>query len=436
MTIKEFSVFGSCNSRMIFNESFAPGYKKTAHINFSVEGVSLISLMSQPVPFDSKLLTHPQPYSNECVSNDFTKNYLTFIKSNNLDYIVMDTYFDVEVFNVMLLDNGSYITDSARLRNTELYNTLNIKKRINIHNNFNEFFDLWKKSCDSFFKFIEENCENTKVILNPTRFCYKYKTQTNDIAIEPNFKKRTWKHNYARDILEQYLLNNYEVDLLLFDENTLLDKNHVYGFEPSHFLPEFYPEKLNQVNEIIALNDSDNPLADYVRKLKKENQLLKISKNIDRYNQKEFKYDHMLNKYRTARIDLINKRYESNSIEVTSFSDERASIDFPDWFKTNEGKGVIIQSTDNPLTFEIKCINDGILNIYLRGIDFLDKNDNRFPVFIDYKKVLINNEDYLHNSKLVCHDKPHIIKKEVKDSEIITIHIEWAPFSSDSTYII
>ena len=60
MNIKEFSVFGSCASRVIFNEKFTPGYKKTMHINFSVEGSSLVSLMSKPHPFDPKLINSPR----------------------------------------------------------------------------------------------------------------------------------------------------------------------------------------------------------------------------------------------------------------------------------------------------------------------------------------------------------------------------------------
>ena len=142
MNLKEFSTMGSCCSRMIFNEDFAPGYKKFAHINFSIEGGSLISLMSKPVDFDRNLLTAEKPFDNTCVENDFSKKYLHFLKTTDIDYILMDTYFDIT--NLLLLKNGAYVSNTARLQRTDLYDTLEINKQIDVFDNLNEFIALWK----------------------------------------------------------------------------------------------------------------------------------------------------------------------------------------------------------------------------------------------------------------------------------------------------
>ena len=209
MNLKEFSTMGSCCSRMVFNEDFAPGYKKFAHINFSVEGGSLISLMSKPVEFDRDLLTAEKPFDNTCVENDFSKKYLDFLKTAEIDYIVMDTYFDMT--NLLLLTNGSYVSDTARLQRTELYNTLEIDKRIDIFNNLSEFIALWKDACDSFFDFIEKNCKDIKVILNCARMAYEYEDSNEDIVTKDSFMKLALERNSIRDLLETYLLENYDV---------------------------------------------------------------------------------------------------------------------------------------------------------------------------------------------------------------------------------
>ena len=297
MKLVEFSTLGSCASRMIFNEKFTPGYKNFAHINFSVEGGSLISLMSNPVKFDKTLLTASKPFDNRCVENDFSKKYLTFLKTNKIDYILMDTYFDLS--KLILLNNGSYVTNSARLRRTKLYENLEIDKKINIYDDIENFFQLWKKACDSFFDFLEKNSKNTKIILNCSRLVYKYKDDDGNIKINKNFRKRSYKHNAIRDMLESYLLKNYDIDVLFFNENTLLDKNHVYGFEPSHYSSDFYPETFKQIIRIINRNNYFNDYYDEInieiRKLKRDNILLNFEKNKFTQNLKKQNTDNSKN---------------------------------------------------------------------------------------------------------------------------------------------
>ena len=94
--VSEFSTLGSCSSRVIFNSAVNNNYKDFFHINRSVEVVSLISLMSKPIPFDENLLNSHDKFDNECVSNDLSKSFLDFLKKDEIEYLVLDTYFDVE----------------------------------------------------------------------------------------------------------------------------------------------------------------------------------------------------------------------------------------------------------------------------------------------------------------------------------------------------
>lgn len=92
--IAEFSTMGSCSSRSIFNSTINKDYKSYFNINHFIERVSIISLMSKPVDYDSDLINSDHDYDNYCVNEDLSKRYMDFIKNENYDYILLDNYFD------------------------------------------------------------------------------------------------------------------------------------------------------------------------------------------------------------------------------------------------------------------------------------------------------------------------------------------------------
>lgn len=142
-------------------------------------------------------------------------------------------------------------------------------------------------------------------------------------------------------------------------------------------------------------------------------------------------------KYISARIDIKNYGNENNNLEILNISDENATIDYPLWYKGKEGKGVIIHSIKGVIDIKIKCINDGYLSMFLRGFDFIDKRKKRTPIFIDFIKLIINGKCIFDSRVTVCHDLPYnFIIDKVEDGEILDIHIEWEPFSSNSISIV
>lgn len=137
--------------------------------------------------------------------------------------------------------------------------------------------------------------------------------------------------------------------------------------------------------------------------------------------------------YFTARIDIKNVGKYDNKIEVLDNSDENSSISSPNWFKQDDGIGTTIYSFKGNLNLKIKCINDGKLNIRLRGINIISKNDEKIPIFIKYTNFCINNEQILTESKIVSHDRFYQCNEiNVKNGEIIKIYIEWIPFNINS----
>lgn len=195
-------------------------------------------------------------------------------------------------------------------------------------------------------------------------------------------------------------------------------------------LEEFSYHPFRHVFSAIAIlkviNDIENP-----EEYKDMNEWL-TDLNNDTSNDISPSVVNKLIKFNTARVDIQNTGNENNSIEIVDSSESR--IVCPDWFKTAKGTGLVIESIQSPLDLKVKCINDGELIINLRGIDFRDSNREKFPIYIDFTKFTINDEAYVSEHTLVTHDKNYRITKDVKDSEILNIHVEWDVINDLSSY--
>ena len=56
-------------------------------------------------------------------------------------------------------------------------------------------------------------------------------------------------------MLENYIKENYDVDVITFDNDTLLNENHIWGKFYIHYDDEYYTNFLNKFNRIVAYND-------------------------------------------------------------------------------------------------------------------------------------------------------------------------------------
>ena len=133
-----------------------------------------------------------------------------------------------------------------------------------------------------------------------------------------------------------------------------------------------------------------------------------------------------LSKYRTARIDLKNKGISTNNIEIIENSDKNAEISHYSYSIDEKGIGTQMQSEAGSISLKIKCINDGVLDIRLRGVNHIYENE-KIPIYIKYTNFEINNEKILQNPVTVWHDKPFYYLRNVKNMETVDIYIEWEP---------
>lgn len=210
-------------------------------------------------------------------------------------------------------------------------------------------------------------------------------------------------------------------------DKKIMKELELYDHETEYFFVPAYPELLSFLEKTYEefLYDYADYATEQEEKLKKtQSELNELKTNVN-----------ALKKHITARIDIKNIGEEENKVEVIESSDINAKVQSPAWFKNGQGQGIVIQSYKGDMRLKIKCSGNGALEIALRGVDCRDKNNKRFPVWIDYKKLKVNGKDIFTSSHVVWHDKPFKHRINVADGEMVTIYMEWKAVDNTSEYL-
>ena len=65
---------------------------------------------------------------------------------------------------------------------------------------------------------------------------------------------------------------------------------------------------------------------------------------------------------------------------------------------------------------------------FLKDID-KKLNGKRIPIYIEYKKLLIDGKNVIDENKIVSHNDFHVHKLNIHDGQILSIYLEWKPLS-------
>lgn len=134
----------------------------------------------------------------------------------------------------------------------------------------------------------------------------------------------------------------------------------------------------------------------------------------------------IMSKFIKARVDLKNTGSKENSVVIEK-SEGNIISEYPPWWQWDDGKGLVVNSTSGHINIRIRCVKDGLLNIFLRTMDVRDDTGRRIPIYLKYTEFKVNGQDVLGGQKFVHHDKPVSYKREVNDSEILDISVKWDP---------
>ncbi|WP_461461057.1 ABC transporter ATP-binding protein [Methanobrevibacter sp.] len=143
-----------------------------------------------------------------------------------------------------------------------------------------------------------------------------------------------------------------------------------------------------------------------------------------------------LSKYYTGRIDFKNFSNSTPGIDFLECSDTNMLFN-KYWVDDKDSKGISILSQDVNLSLKLKVKGEGILRLFLTATDFPDINKKKIPIYVDFKKVILNNDNLLDSSKLVSLRDKYSIDIDVSEGDILDFKFKWLPVTiySDSENI-
>lgn len=450
--IKNVAIYGSCATKFPFTTIYNPDYKERYKCIINDQLHSFISTVQEPEEYDLEEISFTPNltfnyFITKSIKQDLEKSFIRTIKNYRTDYVIFDVYYDV-VRGIVLFDDDKMLSNITNLDKTEFYKRLNNVRKLNVFNNPVIYYTLWKEYCDKFFEVIRNESQDIDFILSEVRVLNLVQKENSSTYTDTSYTRWANILNHFLKKFEDYIKKTQDVYVVKFNEKNVLSENHVAGRNFAHYSDEYYTnylKEIDKINQFIELKkeicftsaSEDNPDFDSkenrILQLKHENDVLKDK--FDESKMKLFKLRNKLNMYCTARIDLIS--WGSNvGVELVEISDEEYFSYDPTWLDKNKASGKVIETNEETVELKIKCIGEGLLKVYLRTKDVRDKNRERFPIFIDYTELIINDEEIFDENILVNHDHPYIFEKSVVHDEIVSVKVSWKIFSSQSEYII
>lgn len=274
--IKTFYCLGSCATRDAFNSTINPNYKQYFRVTGTGSQLSLISLMDEkPFHYTDEDINASElkPFEITVIEKELKKTGLNELIDLNYDYLIIDNYFEMK-FGVCMVQDKIVTNNYWHLHNTPLFKNLKNKKLLTIQSNPNEYYKLWCEKCDLFFKFLNEYKPEVKVILNPVRNSTSFIESDGSVKqVREDIYKRLILENIYISMFDEYILNKFDVDVLIFDGVHKADKNHPWNFNYVHYEPSYYQEFTNKLNLLIerdVLMDYNSHLSFNIRENNKK----------------------------------------------------------------------------------------------------------------------------------------------------------------------
>lgn len=229
---KNIAIHGSCSSDCYFTSFFNSNFKKEYNTLINFTNCSLISTMNNGIfdnsfpNMDSKI--QETEFSRDCLVEEGENNFIKRLVTNPIDYLIIDIYSEVD-------------------KGISCNNTNKNKKTMNMINNPDEFYPLWKECCDKFFDFLKSNCPNTKVVLMEIKVVYKVLGDDGKVYVDEKLKKIAEIYNPLIIELENYIKENYDVFIIPFDDDIICveENGQIYYQE------KFYTNISQYLSEII-----------------------------------------------------------------------------------------------------------------------------------------------------------------------------------------
>ena len=398
MSTIKIGVFGSCPTRDIFNSSINKNYKDYFTINLSYVNNSIISNMQKPVPYDKQSIKilpdnkENQSYSS-FIEKDLDKLFFDRLSRADIEYLLIDNGLEVK-WGLVEFDDHIFF-NYPRYDKTEFFKNIPEKRFITIQENTNEFMKLFKESYTKFFDKISDEYPDITVILNPVREAWRVQNSDGSITENLEFKNRT-DNNYL-PLLDSYIAKKFDVEILEYDRDVLLDENHQWGLGPKHYVKEYYEDYTRQICQIDERNrllsgDKYKQLNDSIRKDRLNSHVAKAEYELELVENKSHIRD-VENQNKVLKDDLDKetrlkeKALSDNNklLEKLDKANEKIELLEEDVRVTHQSINTIMDGNLNPV--ELKIANQRQLE------ELNDLKEEKLILLSLRDKLVKNNED-------------------------------------------
>lgn len=251
-------VLGSCSTRNVFT-TYYNDYKNHFELIFSYERISLISLFHEPITFDNDdLKISPNNPTNRFrtrnLEKDFSRSFLGDLEKE-IDYLIIDFYFEA-LFGVLIFDKGIITNNIWDLPDTKFNDELNNSYIFTMYENEEKYFEMWKKSCDKLFNYINDLYPNITIILN--RMCLVDKVLREDYSCYINTDFSWMVKTYGPFIkrFEDYIIKNFDVEIVECSEENFSSEFSRWNPYVVHHTDDYYKFVYWKICEIVGVDES------------------------------------------------------------------------------------------------------------------------------------------------------------------------------------
>jgi hypothetical protein len=261
------AVFGSCTTRDNFNSRFNPDYRTRYEVPYAASQMSLIALMSPPLPTEFVPTRPMSDYDQWSVRSELAREFLGLLAEQPPDYLVLDFFADIH-FGVLRLADGRYLTNNRwKIWHTDVYQDLKAKngfKLLQILDEPDGYFELWAEALDRFASHVKEHCPDTKVVVhcgfNTNELIppgqarpVPLRSFKRGVRINVSLANRLWRR------LDDHAVSTYGWESIdLRDEGYLTDPDHPWGPFYVHYTMDYYHRFLAEL-DLIDLRDRLDP---------------------------------------------------------------------------------------------------------------------------------------------------------------------------------
>jgi hypothetical protein len=251
-------IIGSCVSRDNFNSMFNAGYTRLFYCTLNINHITFASILSGKIDFNEEDIDLENSRDVECVKMELSRSYMQEIYGTaDLDYLIIDFYSDV-FYGIVIANDIIFTDDYRRVAKTKFYSQLENKRFVNIENNPDEYFEIWKKSFNKFIEIINTFMPNVKIIINKARAVAEYKDEHANIIKIPMARSIN-KINEMWDKFDDYAIKTYGFQYMdLSDKDYISYLEHPWGGpHPVHYTKEFYENFIVELSSIVVKDEHE-----------------------------------------------------------------------------------------------------------------------------------------------------------------------------------